>query len=90
MVLDFSVPKKIGTVDSKGGSSLGFCRGQRVWLYVHVSSFFLAFHKRKPEPPTPTPTPAHLFLLTKLFGVMYILRFKAVYLANELKRGVGR
>ena len=88
MVLDFSVPKKIGTVDSKGGSSLGFCRGQKVWLYVHVCSFFLAFHKTKPEPPTPTP--AQLFLLTKLSGIMYILRFKAVYLANELKRGVGR
>lgn len=88
MVLGFSVPKKIGTVYSKGGSSLGFCRGQKVWLYVHVCGFFQAFHRTKPEPPTPTQ--AHLFLLTKLFGVMYILRFKAVDLANELKRGVGR
>ena len=89
MVLDFSVPKKIGTVYSKGGSSLGFCLGQKVWLYVHVCGFFLAFHRAKPEP-SPPPSPAHPFLLTKLFSVMYIWRFKAAYLAYELKRGVGK
>lgn len=61
MVLDFSVPMKTGTVYSKGGFSLGFCIGQKVWVYVHVHGFFLAFHGTKPE--SLALTPGHLFLL---------------------------
>lgn len=67
MVLDFSVPKKIGTVYSKGGSSLGFCLGQKVWLYVRVYSFSLAFHRTKPEP-SPTP-PQHTYFYLPNYSV---------------------